>query len=288
MEVQLPTTGDSVAQTTATGDPRALLGKIQQAWVECVGAFGETLRAGSFVATFNPINDLVWMNYALVAAEPGTSLGAELEPAIDQLRAPFTARRRFLRFEFIETLWPELAPVLERVGLVRQARLPILVCTPRDLRTGDASPAVRVERLSADESDVALGEFLRLRDRGFGMPEPAGAESMAAQVRELREQLVDGRVRSARAWVEDALAGAGSLMRGDDVTEIVGVVTDVPYRRRGVARAISRFLAADHFARGGSLVWLSAGDDTARRVYEQIGFRFAGWQLNYIDPAWKG
>jgi predicted GNAT family acetyltransferase len=58
------------------------------------------------------------------------------------------------------------------------------------------------------------------------------------------------------------------------------------WRRRGVAATLSSCLVQDHFARGGTLVWLSAGDAIAQAAYERIGFRLLPTpQLNYIDAG---
>jgi GNAT superfamily N-acetyltransferase len=260
--------------------------RIQISWSRAVAEFGESHRVGPFVTTINARDDLVWMNYALACGTGDASDDVDFNATIAQLRELFSARRRYLRFEFIEPLWPKLAEILERAGLVLQARLPLMVCTRSERTSRPRADTIRIERLRTDVDDAALSEFLAMRDRGFGMSRPT--QPTADQVREFREELADGRLRSVRAWIDDTLAGAGSLTKGQDVAELVGVVTDEPFRGRGVARAVSQFLVDWHLDEGGTAVWLSAGTDIARRVYERIGFREIASQLNYIDAAWKG
>jgi predicted GNAT family acetyltransferase len=45
-----------------------------------------------------------------------------------------------------------------------------------------------------------------------------------------------------------------------------------PYRRRGLAAAITARLTRDAFAAGVTTAFLTPGDDGAHRVYERAGF----------------
>ncbi len=50
-------------------------------------------------------------------------------------------------------------------------------------------------------------------------------------------------------------------------------------RRRGLAAAVTRALAADALAHGGRTVFLSATDAAVARIYARLGFREIGTSL---------
>lgn len=69
---------------------------------------------------------------------------------------------------------------------------------------------------------------------------------------------------------------AGSLQRAGDVVELVGIGTVARERGRGLGAAVTALLAGVARDAGADLVFLAAGDDTATRVYERVGFRRVG------------
>lgn len=258
-----------------------ILPRIQAAWLRSLRGYSATVEIGPFVATFDPVNELTWINYA-VPARPCDE--AALQAGIDQLRPEFAQRRRKLRFEFHQETWPRLAAMLERNGLICEGRLPLMACEQADLKDGDDSNAIALRELTADASDEQIREYVILRDRGFGME--INESKLPEEIEQSRSKLREGKIKTICASIDEKLVGAGSLMLGGgDTPELVGVVTAEPYRKRGIARTISRHLVRGHLRGGGFAVWLSAGDETARRVYERIGFRAVGTQLNFIEPA---
>ncbi len=80
-------------------------------------------------------------------------------------------------------------------------------------------------------------------------------------------------------------AGIASLSPIDAVAELTGVATHPQFRRRGVAATLSSLLLRTHFARGGTMVWLSAGDAVAQATYHKLGFHQIDTRLNYLLPA---
>ncbi|MBV9278881.1 MAG: GNAT family N-acetyltransferase [Chloroflexi bacterium] len=231
---------------------------------------------GPFLALLDPTTDLIWLNYAVPVAPIE---GAELDAALPELSRVFAEHGRVPRFEFTEELWPDLGPALEGAGFQLQARQPTMVCTAAAFEPYRA-PGVEVRLLRASDPDDDLARFHAIISEGFGAEDsrPAGREELAR----FRSQLEVGSLRCALASVEGAPAGAGSTTPWEDVCELAGVATVPARRRRGAAATLSSFLVADHFGRGGTLVWLSAGDEVARRVYEKIGFSLVATRLNYV------
>jgi len=185
--------------------------------------------------------ELVGFNYAL----PIDPLDERLPAAIEAMRARYRALHEPLRIEFNEETWPVLGAALERAGLVRASRNPLMACEPEEFRAFSAS-SVQVRFLDVD---------------------PRFPSTLRA-VCEL-----DGQV-----------AGRASIGTVDGVAELYGVVTDPPFRRRGVAATICSALVQRLFRDGGTLVFLDAENPGAEALYARLGFRSVGARLTYAEP----
>jgi predicted GNAT family acetyltransferase len=108
----------------------------------------------------------------------------------------------------------------------------------------------------------------------FVIPAP-GAPS-AAEVAALRADLAAGSVARLLVTGPDGPVAAGSAQRAGDVVELVGIGTAARARGRGLGAAVTALLAGTARGAGADLVFLAAGDDTATRVYERVGFRRVG------------
>jgi ribosomal protein S18 acetylase RimI-like enzyme len=264
-----------------TSDPtRSLLERMQSSVLTAVRKFSDVHAVGPFLVGLDATNDLVWLNYALPAVTHASD--EQIAAALPTIRLLFQQRSRVPRFEFFRALWPTLGPMLERSGYRLQKDMPLLAASASDLRAVEA-PGVWVElvdpRAIADEE---LREMVRLSRRAFGLrlPEPGQDE-----IERMRGDLLAGHCRTVRARIDSHLAGVATLMSAGGVSELVGVGTDPRFRRRGVASVASRFLCKLHFETGGEVVWLSAAEESARRVYARVGFRDVGVQANYVDAA---
>jgi ribosomal protein S18 acetylase RimI-like enzyme len=178
-------------------------------------------------------------------ALPVDPLDETLPAAIGALRARYRARHEPLRIEFNEETWPELGAALERGGLVLESRNPLMACEPDEFRPFTA-PFVVVRFLEVD---------------------PRHPSTLRA-VGEL-----DGQV-----------AGRASIGTVDGVAELYGVVSDPPFRRRGVAATICSALVERLFHDGGTLVFLDAENPGAEALYTRLGFRRIGARLTYAEP----
>ena len=259
----------------------ALLRRIEESGNRATAQQREVVPVGPFTALLDRSTDMVWLNYAVPTGPLDDVNG--VTGALQELGRVFSDRKRVLRFEFTGALWPELPAILEQAGLHLQAAHPLMLCTPADF-TPVRAPSVRVHLLRASDDARTLATFSSVTQEGFGMVEEPAPLSQE-QLDQLRRDLEGGRIRCALAWLEGEPAGAAATMRFEDVAELAGVATLPEKRRRGVAMSTSSVLVQDHFDRGGTVVWLSAGDAGAEAVYERIGFRVAGARLNYIADA---
>jgi ribosomal protein S18 acetylase RimI-like enzyme len=178
-------------------------------------------------------------------ALPVDPLDERLPAAIGALRSRYRALHEPLRLEFNEETWPELAQALERGGLVLESRNPLMACEPDEFRPMTA-PSVVVRFLEVD---------------------PRHPTTLRA-VGELNGEI----------------AGRASLGAVEGVAELYGVVTDPPFRRRGVAATVCSALVERLFRDGGSLVFLDAENPGAEALYAGLGFHRIGDRLSYAEP----
>ena len=82
--------------------------------------------------------------------------------------------------------------------------------------------------------------------------------------------------------VPAAAASWSAVVAG--VSEVAGVATAEPFRRRGLAGVVTAAAARAAFVAGAERCVLSPGDDTAQRVYARAGFRRAATMLHWSDP----
>jgi predicted GNAT family acetyltransferase len=156
--------------------------------------------------------------------------------------------------------------------------MPAMVCTPAEFRPQPVE-GVEVETLDADGD---LAEAFAVAAEAFGMEDEPADEHVARDAAAIRT----GRMRRAVARIDGELAGVASLVGDALVGELCGVGTRHAYRRRGVALAVSTELMRQQLDRPEALVWLSAGDDAARRVYERLGFFEVAKEVTYAQvPA---
>lgn len=256
-----------------------LLRRIEAANTQVTAKQREVITVGSFQAMIDPTTDMTWLNYAVPIAPLGTS--AAVAQSLVELRHVFEERDRLLRFEFTESLWSTLPSALEKAGLRREARHPMMLCTPVDFQPYQA-PAVQVQLLTPDAHPDILAACVSIPKQSFSVNNAAEAPT-AQEIAELKKQIHKGMMHGALAYLNEIPAGVGFTMPLLGISELVGVATLPAQRRRGVAATLCTTLVNDHFKGGGELVWLSAGDVIAQATYERIGFRLVDARLNYID-----
>lgn len=256
-----------------------LLQRIEAATARANEIGRDILLIPPFQLSFHPTDPLIYFNYAM----PLTSFPPTSSPltaaSLQQLREAFGSRKRVLRFEFLETLWPDLATQLEAAGMAFESRMPLMLCGPGDLCPPRAVDAV-LEPIDEHSPDASLEQFLAVRRASFSdspsPPRPGEREETRADFR-------TGKYRSLAARVDGRLVAIASLTVAND--ELVGVATLPAYRGRGLAAALCAALLQNHFARGAAHAWLTAADAPARRLYERLGFRTAGSALSYVEAT---
>jgi GNAT superfamily N-acetyltransferase len=264
----------------------ALLERIQAQMRAVARRQYEAVAVPPFTLFFHATDPLPFFNYAIPDGPHAASF--DLTPPLARLKAEFHARHRVPRFEFVEACVPALANALESHGFTLENRAQLMVCPRGKERAAPAVPGLDVTNLDAGTPLEEFALFLDVGRQAFGLPStrPITEEEAVS----LRETLGNGFALLARI-ARKPVASAMIQPAGDGLTELVGVATLEAFRRRGIAGFLSFEAVRKAFAGGVALVFLSAADARAGRVYEAAGFSPAGHSLFYRspeDPAPRG
>jgi ribosomal protein S18 acetylase RimI-like enzyme len=230
----------------------------------------ESLRIGPFTATFDRDEDNRYLNYAVPDA------GARPMPEeVDELVAAYRARARVPRLEYIPQLAPEVEPVLLAAGFEVEGRLPLMTCAgPDDVRRLDVEDI----DLVAPESDNDFRGAAAVQAEAYG-GEVSPSQHAVDSLR--RATAAGGVVVLARDAATGEPAGAGTCTAPEDgLTELTSVAVRSSFRRRGIAEALTGWLAERAFAAGMEDVFLMAAGDAEARIYARAGFTRSGEVLH--------
>jgi GNAT superfamily N-acetyltransferase len=235
----------------------------------------QAVEVPPFTVFVHRSNDLIFFNYAI----PECAAGPEALPALARVRAAFAEHRRQPRFEYIEEFAPDLAPALQAAGFREDARLQLMVCTPQTFRPAPDVPGLSVTEIQLGATTTDARDYLWASRQGFdptniSVPTEEEAEAYLRDARGAFLGRLDG-----------APAGVSAFMPPiDGVTEIAGIATREPFRRRGIASLLTAHAVCAAFAEGVEVACLSAADERAGRVYERVGFQPCATMLFYIAP----
>jgi ribosomal protein S18 acetylase RimI-like enzyme len=234
-----------------------------QASIRSVNAASrDTLRAGPFTFYRHRESDHPMINYAVPAA------GASDWTGIDELRRVFAAHGLTPRLEFVAECAPGLEAALTTAGFALEGHFPVMTLPVHELREVPVPDGVVIARAVAGADARAL---LEVAAEAFGEDPPTEAEIAAYQ----------GRGMLARADGEPAGAASRTDV-AEGVSELAGIGVRERFRRRGIAAALTAAAAADAFAAGAELCFLTPGDDGAERAYVRAGFRRAGTTMVHM------
>ncbi|MEV6368810.1 GNAT family N-acetyltransferase [Micromonospora musae] len=242
--------------------------RIQQSVVANLSQRPAPVEVGPFVIGMDPTTTSPHINYA--TPRPGTTITAA---DVTALVAAFRAADRRPRLEYVTSCAPELEALLVAAGFSVEARHTYLTCAPGALRT----PAT-LDRLSLCEpaTDGQRAALISAQNEAFG-GEPAASEADVAWLRRMQGA---GGV-SVMAVTDDGTCagGGGASPPVGAVSEVAGIAVRLPYRRRGLAGAITAATTQRLFAAGVELAWLESSGEESGRVYERVGYRPAGQRL---------
>ena len=227
-------------------------------------------------------------------ARPRTGRRASATAA--DVRAVRARQRELLipeSFEWVERTAPDMAAAATEAGLVVHAhpllvlgslapapalpeRIDVRIMSPED---PDLIVAWAVPGVAFNHPGTAIGEAsVTERDKLAAAHDAATIELLRDRLRSRESVLATG------SGLNGPLA-AGSYQLADGTAEITGIGVLPASRRRGLAAAVTRALAADALASGATTVFLSATDATVARIYARLGFREIGTAMIAEPPG---
>jgi ribosomal protein S18 acetylase RimI-like enzyme len=217
-------------------------------------------RIGPFLATFNRDSDNRYLNYAI--PDDGA------QPTPDDVAAlvdTYRARGRAPRLEYVTSLAPAVEPALLAAGFEVEGRLPLMMYRGDGEKARPEGIAIIEARSDEELRGVAAVQWDAYEEQG-AVPERA-VDSLRATVAH------GGLVVLARDAATGEAAGGG-LCTGphEGATELTSVGVRERYRRRGIAEAMTRWLAREMHARGNDCVFLMADGPPEERIYARAGF----------------
>jgi ribosomal protein S18 acetylase RimI-like enzyme len=219
-------------------------------------------RIGPFVASFSRDDDNPYLNYAIP-----DDLATPSPADVDALAAAYHERRRKPRLEYIPQLAPEVETALFRRGFEVEMRTPLMTCAAASDVRVIAVEGIELLTPQTEEEyrGAAAVQWEAYQEEG-DVPERAVAAL---------QRTVDagGVVVLARDEATGEPAGAGACTSPHDgLTELTSVGVRESFRRRGIAAAMTSWLAREAFVKGVSGIFLMAHGEAEARIYARAGF----------------
>ncbi|MGK5442127.1 GNAT family N-acetyltransferase [Micromonospora sp. URMC 105] len=242
--------------------------RIQQSVVANLSNRPAPVEVGSFVLGMDPTTTSPSVNYA--TPRPGAAITAA---DVTALVAAFRAADRKPRLEYVVSCAPGLEALLTAAGFTVEARHTYLLCVPGTLQTPLPLDHVDLHEPGTDSQRAAL---ISAQNEAFG-GDPVASEADVARLR--RQQAAGGVAVMAVTDDGTCAGGGGAVPPTGAVSEVAGIAIRAPYRRRGLAGAITAETTRRLFTEGAEIAWLEASGEDSWRVYERVGFRPAGQRL---------
>jgi ribosomal protein S18 acetylase RimI-like enzyme len=191
--------------------------------------------------------------------------------AIGELKTVFASQHRIARLEYFHELFPELRFNLEQTGFEVDMTAPVMTLEATDI----AKPTRTALCVPLQNNRDEVIQFLRCQGIAFGGTDD---ETGGQWLEPMLKGLEDGSVRGM--WLDlNSEMVSGAIIQGVQDGELAGVWTAPKHQGKGYAFDLCLELLCQYFVTGQDLCWLSAAEG-AQRLYEKLGFRHAGTQLN--------
>ncbi|QIS23286.1 GNAT family N-acetyltransferase [Nocardia terpenica] len=229
-------------------------------------------RIGPFLAAFDSHSANPWRNYAVPddGAQPGTDDVAALVTV-------FERRGRVPRLEYVPAAAPQVEAALHAAGFTVEGRPPVMVSVPGSLPIAQLPSGVVMQLATSDDELLAAATVQHL---AYREPEPPGPNDVA-RLRSCARR--GGLIALAIDTATSRTVGSGLVEPIEGVGELAAVGVLESFRRRGIATAMSLYLAAAAHEHGVRMVWLEAAPDE-EHIYLRAGFTPAGRKLWISRP----
>jgi GNAT superfamily N-acetyltransferase len=225
-----------------------------------VGA--RAVRCGPFLISFDDHDAGLFRNYAIPddGAKPTRAQIAELV-------AVFTGRSRTPRVEYLPRLCPEVEPGLTAAGFVAERRLAVMSCSPAAVIARPAPQGIRVRLAS---TAVELRQVAKAQNEAYGQRETTDHD-----VARLRGTIEGGGLVALALDINTGCGVGGGLCAAPHfgVSELAGLGVRAPYRRRGIAAALTALLTRACDGANITTPFLTPLGEAEERIYRSVGYR---------------
>ncbi len=198
--------------------------------------------------------------------------GLENHQAIEALIETFYEHGRVPRLEYFHELHPKVRGALGKKNFLQDMWAPVMTLVSDDL-SPVSQVAASYQPLTDDKG--RLETFLRCQSMAFG---GSGGDDALSWLPSMTALLQQGELVGAFLEQDDTMV-SGAVIQGATDGELAGVWTLPKHQRQGLSYALCQKLLSDYFAKGQELCWLSAAE-AATKLYEKLGFKHAGVQIN--------
>lgn len=219
-------------------------------------------RVGPFLVALDEHDDGLFRNYAV--PDDGAAPGAD---EVERLVAFFVDRDRVPRLEYLPELAPAVEPALLAAGFVAERRVPVMTCSTAAL-TAPPAP-VGVDVVLAVE-DGQLRRVAEAQNEAYGRD-----VTTEHDVDRLRGTVERGGLVGLALDPSTGRGVGGGLCAPphEGVSELAAIGVRAPYRRRGVAAALTALLTGACADRGIDAPFLTPAGEAEERVYRSVGYR---------------
>jgi GNAT superfamily N-acetyltransferase len=228
-------------------------------------------KTGPFVIGLDLYSDDLMRNYAVPdrAADPTAN-------DIDALLTVFRENHRTPRLEYVEEDAPRAWPALAAAGFTIEQRTPVMSATVDTLLTPLSPDGITI-RPATTEPELTAAAIVQ--HHAYEVPQPPRPHDIARLTGLVQR---GGFVANAIDDSSGATVGTGLVdVVGDDnlaAGELAAVGVLAPFRRRGIASALSAQLTWTAHSHGVNLVFLEAKPGEVQ-IYRRTGFTDATVKL---------
>lgn len=259
--------------------------RIQHSVVANLSRRPEVVSVGPFVIGWDPTTDSRQINYA--SPQPGTPITAA---DVDALIDAFRQVSRVPRLEYVTRTAPGLEELLLARGFTVEERHDYLTCSPGSLVVPPApegiviaEPLTEADRMVmvAAQNEAFGGEPVATPDDATRIERAQRAGGVGMLARVAAGPVTAGDVDASDVDTKEGsvIGGGQSTAPNDGVSEVAGIAVVPPFRRRGIAGALTAAITERLFAAGADCAWLEASGEDSWRVYERVGYAPAGKRL---------
>ena len=198
-------------------------------------------------------------------AIPCSSEIPKIRESLLSLRKLFEFRGRKPRIEFLAEYSPSLAKELPSNNFFEEMRMPLVCCHSDNFQDVGSPTSITTKEITNQSSLSEIKDILVIQRECFGHSVSLAEESLIAY----RESLAISPFLALLDGKPVAVVFLGLLQ--DGISEVIGLATRPPFRRRGIATSLLTAVFRRAFDNGVDLLFGSAGSNYSFRASKKIG-----------------